>query len=238
MTSAHDLLTSGANPLKLEYFDIEGVAEQVRIALSVANVPFEDVRIKFPDWATLKPTKKHLQLPEMILPDGTVVTDSMCMLRLAGEADKEGKLYPADITKRMKIEQVLGLVGDMSRAWSPGLYIGMRPQKFGYAPKEEWKEEEFNALVKKVRGAFLSEELPNYAKFFTEYLSEAGGDKFLTGEDMTVADIAAYQGFHYYRRGLADHVPQNCLDGYPEILGWMGRVESHPGVAAYLAKRG
>ena len=76
------------------------------------------------------------------------------------------------------------------------------------------------------------------AKFFTEYLSEAGGDKFLTGEDMTVADIAAYQGFHYYRRGLADHVPQNCLDGYPEILGWMGRVESHPGVAAYLAKRG
>lgn len=76
------------------------------------------------------------------------------------------------------------------------------------------------------------------AKFFTEYLSEAGGDKFLTGEDMTVADIAAYQGFHYYRRGLADHVPKNCLDGYPEILGWMGRVESHPGVAAYLAKRG
>lgn len=161
MTSAHDLLTSGAKPLKLEYFDIEGVAEQVRIALSVANVPFDDIRIKFPDWATLKPTKKHGVLPEMILPDGTVVTDSMCMLRLAGEADKEGKLYPADITKRMKIEQVLGLVGDMSRAWSPGLYIGMRPQKFGYAPKEEWKEEEFNALVKKVRGAFVSEELPN-----------------------------------------------------------------------------
>ena len=80
------LLGDGTTKPKLEYFNIEGVAEQVRIALSIAEVPFDDVTIAFPDWAAKKPTTKHSQLPELILPSGKIVTDSLAMLRLAGEA--------------------------------------------------------------------------------------------------------------------------------------------------------
>ena len=43
--SAHDLLTSGDGKLSLHYFSIEGVGEQVRIALSSAGIPFEDIRV-------------------------------------------------------------------------------------------------------------------------------------------------------------------------------------------------
>jgi glutathione S-transferase len=94
----------GSTPVKLEYFPIEGVAEQVRIALAVADIPFDDVRIPPDQWAAKKPTTKHGVMPEMTLPDGSIVTDSMAMLRLVGEADEEGKLYPADVVKRLKIE--------------------------------------------------------------------------------------------------------------------------------------
>lgn len=80
------LLGDGTNKPKLEYFNIEGVAEQVRIALTIAEVPFDDVTIAFPDWVDKKPTTKHGQLPELILPSGKIITDSLAMLRLAGEA--------------------------------------------------------------------------------------------------------------------------------------------------------
>lgn len=121
----HDLLTSGDGKLSLHYFSIEGVGEQVRIALSLAGIPFEDIRVPLSEWQTKKPTTKYGQLPEMILPSGQLITESMAMLRLAGEADSEGKLYPvANVGKRLRIEEVLGLTTDLARAWRPAVYIG------------------------------------------------------------------------------------------------------------------
>ena len=112
MSSSSDqarALLIGDSPLKLEYFAIEGVVEQVRIALSVAGVPFDDAHVNFSEWGTKKATTKYGQLPEMTLPDGMLITESMAMLRLAGEADAEGTLYPADIASRMRVEQALSL---------------------------------------------------------------------------------------------------------------------------------
>ncbi len=265
------LIGDGSTPLKLEYFAIEGVAEQVRIALAVADVPFEDVRIGFSDWAAKKPTTKYGQLPEMILPNGDVITErcvlssncvgfesytlsllsfvlnieclsfwngefrSMAMLRLAGEADPEGKLYPSDMATRVKVEGVLGLVGDLSRAWRPALYIGMRPEAFGYPTSAEWDKEVKDATIKKVREAFLSNELPRYMGYFTDLLKESGG-KFLLGDDLTIADIAAYQQILYFKKGIADYVPKECMDPFKEINDWMERVISIPKIAAYKAK--
>jgi len=234
--SAYDLLTSGDGKLGLHYFSIEGVAEQVRIALSVAGIPFDDIRVSFPEWQTKKPTTKYGQLPEMILPNGQLITESMAMLRLAGEADPEGKLYPAaDVGMRLRIEEALGLTADLSRAWRPALYIGMRPDKFGYPMSADWEEKD--ATIKKVREAFLAEELPRYMKYFADMIKEAGGGAFLLGEDLTIADIAAYQGISYFRKGIADYVPADSLEPYPEVLAFMKRVEDHPKVAAYKASK-
>lgn len=228
------LLGDGPTRPKLAYFAIEGVAEQVRIALSVAGIPFDDVAIPFTEWQSHKSSTKFGQLPEMTLPDGTIVTDSMAMLRLAGEADEEGKLYPANIALRIKVESALGLVGDLTRAWSPALAISMRPERFGYPSKEEWTDAD--VIVKKLRVNFIENELPRFMQYFAGLVKENGGH-FLTGEHLTIADISAYQAIHYFRRGLADHVPADCLEKYPEILEWMGRVEGHEKVAAYKASK-
>eukprot|EP00578_Thalassiosira_sp_NH16_P002936 CAMPEP_0181138002 /NCGR_PEP_ID=MMETSP1071-20121207/34009_1 /TAXON_ID=35127 /ORGANISM="Thalassiosira sp., Strain NH16" /LENGTH=240 /DNA_ID=CAMNT_0023224799 /DNA_START=77 /DNA_END=799 /DNA_ORIENTATION=- len=228
------LLGDGTTPLKLEYFAIEGVAEQVRIALAIANVPFDDIAVPFGEWQTKKPTTKYGQLPELTLPNGTIITESMAMFRLAGEADPEGKLYPSDIAKRLKVEEVLGLVSDVGRAWRPAIYIGMRPQVFGHPPKGEWAESD--AVIKKVRSTFIKEELPRFMGYFADLIKENGG-KFLTGDDLTIADIAAYQQITYFSRGIADYVPKDCLEPYPEVLAYLGRVVGHSKVAAYKASK-
>ena len=231
------LLTGGTTPLKLEYFAIEGVAEQVRIALTVADVPFTDDAFPFSEWPERKPKTKYGQVPELKLPNGSIITDSMAMLRLVGEADPANKLYPADdVMKRMKIESALGLVGDLTRAWRPAMYLGMRPEVFGYPMKSEWVDAD--DTIKKVRSAFVTDDLPKYMKYFTDMIKEHGGTKFLTGDDLTIADISAYQQISYFRKGFADHIPKECLDPYPELLAWMGRVEEHPQVAAYKASKG
>jgi len=227
------LIGDGSSHPKLEYFSIEGVAEQVRIALSVAGVPFDDVAFPFSEWAERKPKTRHGQVPELTLPNGIVVTDSLAMLRLAGEADVEGKLYPAhDVARRVGIEMALGLVGDLARAWRPCIYLGMRPEKFGHPPKEGWADAE--ATIKKIREDFLAGDLPLYMGYFEDMIKE-NGDAFLTGEDLTIADISAYQQIAYFRKGIADHVPRECLEPYVGVLAWMGRVEGHPKVAAYKA---
>ena len=43
--------------IKLVYFDLPGRAEYLRMLLTVAKVPFDDVRIKFDQWAELKPSE-------------------------------------------------------------------------------------------------------------------------------------------------------------------------------------
>ena len=45
--------------VSVNYFDIKAApGEKLRLALTLSGVPFTDNRIKFPDWAALKPTTK------------------------------------------------------------------------------------------------------------------------------------------------------------------------------------
>ena len=111
----------------------------------------------------------------------------------------------------------------------------MRPEKFGYPKSADWAKEEKDATIKKVREAFLAEELPRYMGYYADMIKEAGGNAFLLGEDLTIADIAAYQGMVYFRKGIADYVPADSLEPYPEVVAFMKRVEEHPKIAAYKA---
>ncbi len=111
----------------------------------------------------------------------------------------------------------------------------MRPERFGYPKGDDWAEKD--ATIKKLRETFLANELPRYMGYYTNLIKEAGGNAFLLGEDLTIADIAAYQGITYYSRGIADYVPADCLEPYPEVLGFLKRVAEHPKVAAYKASK-
>ena len=227
------LLGDGTTRPKLVFFKIEGVAEPVRIALTLAGIPFDDVYVDYfsPEW---KSSLKFGHLPELTLPDGTIIADSMAMLRLIGEADEEGTLYPTNVASRTKIESALGLVDDLKNSWGTSLALSLEPERFGYPSKKEWTNKDF--IVKKLRVSFVENDLPRFMEYFASLIDENGGH-FLTGKHLTIADIAAYQMIRYFRRGIADHVPEDCLDVYPQILKYLDRVEENEKVAAYMASK-
>ena len=142
--------------VKLTYFDIEGVGEKVRLALTMGGIPFEDVRVKFEEWGAMKPTTPYGQLPLMSVDDGPPMAQSDAMLRYAGTlATQRGvPLYPPE--KMLEIEEGLGLVADMLRDQRIALYIGINPSAFGY--DDDFKgSDEHKALVKKLRLAYMED---------------------------------------------------------------------------------
>jgi glutathione S-transferase len=69
--------------IKLSYFDIEGVAEMIRLALKVQGIAFEDERVDFGDWTDhLKAKAKYGQLPLLQVDDEPVLAQSGAILRM------------------------------------------------------------------------------------------------------------------------------------------------------------
>lgn len=70
---------------KLTYFDISGSrGEECRLALFLAGIEFDDVRIKFPDWPALKPTTPYGSMLIFELPGKPPLAQSNAILTLIG----------------------------------------------------------------------------------------------------------------------------------------------------------
>jgi len=208
--------------LTLTYFDIAAApGEKVRLALKLAGVPFTDNRIKFPDWGALKPKTKYGQMP-FVEADGEELYQSGALLRWAGQLGS-GSLYPVDdpVACR-KIEEMIGVAEDLVRAWSPALYMGMG-RHANYGHPADWAGKD--ACVKAMREKFVAEELPKYAKFISEAL-EANGSGFICGPKPTIADCNFVPQLLYFTKGVADHVPKDCLDKYPQVMAYLARFKA------------
>jgi glutathione S-transferase len=157
--------------LKLTYFNIEGAAEKVRLALKVGGVEFQDERIEFPQWTELKPKTPFGQLPLLCIDDKPPVTQSYAMLRYVGRLSN---LYPQDIDKAREIDEVCGLQEDFARALTPSMYIAMRPHLFGYP--ENLPEEERKSIQAKLRAALVAEggDIPRFLGYFESILAKNG----------------------------------------------------------------
>jgi hypothetical protein len=72
---------------KLTYFDAPASrGEECRLALHIAGVEFEDVRIKPADWPALKPTTPFGSMPLFELPGRPVLAQSNAILGYIGRA--------------------------------------------------------------------------------------------------------------------------------------------------------
>ena len=86
----------------LTYFNIQGVGEIVRLALTLGQVPFTDTRVLFPERPAMKPTTPYGQLPLITIDDEPPVAQSAAMLRYAGKlATANGcPLYPDKVRSK------------------------------------------------------------------------------------------------------------------------------------------
>lgn len=200
--------------IKLTYFNIAGVAEKIRNAFILGGIPFEDERIQFSQWAELKPKTPYGQLPVMTV-DGKQMTQSDAMLRFAATLAPE--LYPEG--QELRIDELLGLVGDFLKAWSPQIYIAMAPEKYGY-PVEFKGSEEHKSKIKEMRDGFLAKDLDRFLGYFEAELKDK---RFLCGNTPTIADCALVPELRKFQQGYMDHVPTTSLDGHPVIVAYINR---------------
>jgi glutathione S-transferase len=213
--------------LKLTYFDIQGVAEKIRVALWLQNIAFEDERVNFSDWKEMKGKTKHGVLPQLTIggdekKPGQVVTDSEAILRYVATLKSE-TLYPVkDPMRRLLVDQVLGLHGDMLKAVAPAIYLNIRPENYGY-PEGFQGTEEGKARVLALRTKAAQEIIPRYAGYFEQFLADDA--KFLAGNNITIADLAAYFSFARYQSGQIDHIPTTVVDEFKTLTAWLARVK-------------
>lgn len=212
--------------IKLTYFDIEGVAEAVRLAFLLSKTPYEDDRVAFSDWPALKPQTPFGQLPMLTITGGNddaaaggvvVRTQSKAMLRWVGHTFSK-TLYPME--KLFDVEEAMGVVEDLNRAFTPSLYTAMSPEIYGH-PVGFAQTEEGKAWIKAMRETFVTELLPKCLNRIEGMIKAHDGPWMVAGSEPTIADCVAVPLLRSYTKGHIDHVPVTCLDAHPEIVRYI-----------------
>jgi glutathione S-transferase len=217
----------------LKYFPIAGAAEKVRLALWLADLPFDDVRVPMAQWPELKPQTPYGQMPVMSIDGGPYIAQSSAMLQHIGKLVP--KLCPAE--RFLQVQEAIGLVDDFERAWRPCVSLALEPEALGYgiAPATAAFTRGSPALgetIRALRQAFLAQEMPKYSGFFTQMIARSGGP-FLCGDQPTLADCCLAPVLERYTLGFVDHVPKETLQVYPAMVAYLAAFKALPQVQAY-----
>jgi glutathione S-transferase len=210
--------------LKLSYFNLEGLAEPIRLMFKVANVEFEDHRFSFEEWPALKATFPTGTVPVLVNPkDDMVMTQSNCILRYFGA--QQG-MYPSDAKAAYLVDEVIEMVGDLSKAMSYSVYVGMRPDALGHFGLEA---EAKSGIVKQMREN-LCKVLPDMLANLDKAVVQTG---FLATGKVTIADLLVYCRLRGLKRGLFDHIPTDMVDSHANLVALYAKVEALPAVKAH-----
>ena len=215
--------------IKVIYFNIEGAAEKIRLALSYYGIPFEDVRPGRDEFSAMKAKLPNGQLPVVEI-DGEPFTQSVALARYIAKLGN-GSLYSTDPKKALHIDMWMDIHLDDMRDFRTALYMGMRPKLLGH-PEDYHTTEKGKAAVKEARENYIAETLPKYMAQVTAQLANSGGP-FLFGSELSIADLCWLCRFRYFSKGIADHIPVDCLDAYPEVCGYRDAMMAVPAVAKW-----
>jgi prostaglandin-H2 D-isomerase / glutathione transferase len=223
--------------IRLKYFPIAGAAEPVRLALWLAQIPFDDVAVPFDAWWSLKQRTPYGQLPVMSIDGGPYIAQSSAMLQYIGTLAPT--LCPAD--KFLQVQEAIGLVGDFDRAWRPCIGLVLEPEVSGYGltPATAAFTKGSPALaetIKALRIAFVANQLPKYCAFFAKMIASSGGP-FLCGAQPTLADCCLVPALDRFAQGYIDHVPQDTLAAYPAITSYLADFKALPQIQAYTKSK-
>ena len=198
---------------KLIYFDMAASrGEECRLALHLAGVDFEDVRIKRDEWPALKPKTPFGSMPVLEMPGRPPLAHSNAILVLLG---REYSLHPKDDFEAATHEEMMCHVEDLRAAVSPTLRIVDAAEK------------------KKAREALVSGYLPTWGAATEKHL---GDGPFFAGAKLHVVDLKLYMAVRWFAGGVVDHVPATIFASFPKLTRLYEAVKGDPRVTSWTSK--
>ncbi len=197
---------------KLIYFDAPvSRGEECRLALHLAGIDFEDVRIKPADWPAMKERMPYGSLPVLELPGGPALGHSNAIMVLIG---RRHGLHPAD-----DFESGPPRRDDAARR-------GPARACLAHAPHGRRGEESCS------RGTRCR---------VPARVGQGGGEKhrcravLRSGDKIHVVDLKIHMAVRWFSGGNVDHIPATIFAGYPRLIGVHDAVRDHPGVRSWYA---
>lgn len=193
--------------------------ERVALALAHKGVEVESVWIEYADRSPVERVSGQSLVPVLELDDGSVVYDSMQIVRVLEERFPHPPLYPADAFGRAKMVSFVNWFNDR---WK------LAPNDIeAEIGREEPDLRRIDALAAQMAVALVR---------FERMLN---GRTYLMGDGLSAADCAAYPFLKYalWRDPADDELFHRVLDGYqklgddhPRVTAWIERVDRHPRV--------
>ncbi len=198
---------------KLTYFDAPvSRGEECRLALHLAGIDFEDVRINPATWPTLKDEMPYGALVlELELPGHPPLAHSNAILVLIG---RRYGLHPADDFDAARHEGMMQHVEDLRAVVAPTLRMG-------------------DAEKKAAREAITAGFLPAWARSAEKNIP---GEPFFGGAKLHVVDLKLHMAVRWFIGGKVDHIPATIFAGHPKLIAVYEAVRDHSGVKSWYAK--
>lgn len=200
------------NNVRLTYFDAPvSRGEECRLALHLAGVDFEDVRISGADWAGMKQNTPYGGLPVLELPGHPPLAQSNAILVMLGRLYG---LHPKQEFEAARHEAMMQHVEDLRAVVGPTIRMA-------------------EAEKKAAREAIVRDFLPAWARYAEKNIV---AEPFFGGPQLQVVDLKLHMAVRWFIGGKVDHIPATIFDGYSRLVRVHDAVRDDAGVKSWYAK--
>lgn len=198
---------------KFTYFDSAASrGEECRLALHLAGIDFEDIRLKRDQWMALKPTTPFGSVPILEMPGHPPLAHSNAILVLIGRLHG---LHPQEPFEAARHEELLAHCEDLRAAITPSMRMSNEDEK------------------KKAREALATGYLKTWGASAEKHIGEG---PFFGGAKMSVVDLKIYMAVHWLAGGALDHIPTTVLADFPKLNRLHDAVQNDARIKAWYAK--
>ena len=198
---------------KLCYFDAPvSRGEECRLALHIAGVEFEDIRIKREDWAALKPKTPFGGMPVLEMPGRAPLGESNAILVFIG---RQHDLHPKDDFEAARHEAVMSQVEILRAVLGQTLRITDEAEK------------------KSAREGLAASFLPTWGENVDKQI---GDGPFFAGSKVHVVDLKLYMTVRWLAGGKMDHIPTTIFSRLPRLTRVHDAVRDDARVKAWYAQ--
>jgi len=205
------VLSTSMNKPKLTYFDAPvSRGEECRLALHLAGIDFEDVRISAAAWADMKEQTPYGGLPVLELPGRPALAHSNAILVLIG---RQHGLHPTDDFEAARHEGMMQHVEDLRAVVTPTIRMA-------------------DAEKRAAREALVAGFLPAWARSAEKNILRG---PFFGGAKLHVVDLKLHMAVRWFIGGKVDHIPATIFTGYPRLTAVYEAVRDNSVVKSWYA---